>query len=198
MFKTWLEEDEKGFIFVDLDETLVLTRYLINANNTLFSREQRLSGEYPRDPKTLAKLHSENGGTVIKINQSEDDWANNWFVTYRRPGAIEFIESIKPLTQVFILTSGGKPFQTNVIKIHKIPIAENQILGRQEYGQVPQNPKSVLVDDLTPQTSGAKNKLQAIGSQNLIHVMPWLDVDMSDNVLLSQTLPQIKKYFSPL
>lgn len=194
MFKQWMENlIAQNIVFVDLDETLVKTSYLVNANLNLYKKERILSRDVPSDPKIKARDHENNGGKIIKLQESENNWENTWFVTYLRPGAIEFIKALYARAKVCILTSGGKEFQTRVIQVHNIPIPEHNIYGKFNYEDVPQSPYAVLVDDLEETTSGVYGKLQAIGvgTSRFVHVEPWLNFSKQDDTGLAAVLPKI-------
>jgi len=141
-FKLWLENAEnKPNIFLDLDETLVKTTFV---------------------PTSML----EDKELVEKINHLGGKIGSD-FVTFLRPHAKEFIKELKSFANVFILTNGKRKFQKNIIKLLEIPIKEKNIFGREDYdgssNKLPQSENSILIDDLSLNTSGVQSKLNAMG-----------------------------------
>jgi FMN phosphatase YigB (HAD superfamily) len=99
-FKIWIENKEEDLIiFLDLDETLVSTHKIPLLNN-------------PEEIKAL-------GGVLI----------NNSYASFLRPHAIDFVNNLKAVAKVCIITAGGSLFQKKVIKALGIPIDENDIFN---------------------------------------------------------------------
>jgi hypothetical protein len=147
-FKTWIEnKEENPIIFLDLDETLVSTNKV-----QLFKNLEEI--------KTL-------GGVLI----------TNSHASFLRSHAINFVNNLKAIAKVCIITAGGSVFQKKVIKALGIPIDENDIFGIEEYeflapekNKLPKSKKSILVDDLDPTAGNTMAKLYALGIDEDKHV----------------------------
>ena len=146
-FKQWLENrEEKLKVFLDLDETLVNTvRFQFNGERLQFN-----------DIEEMEKL----GGKIIGD-----------YISFLRPHTIDFIKELQKKLEVYILTSGKKDFQKQIIKIHNIPINDSNIFTREDYydkgseeNNIPKFSNSILVDDNTHGSSGINDKLYALGA----------------------------------
>jgi len=147
-FKTWIEnKEENPIIFLDLDETLVSTNKVPPFKN-------------PEEIKALS-------GVLI----------TNSYASFLRPHAIDFVNNLKAIAKVCIITAGGSVFQKKVIKALGIPIDENNIFGIEDYefidpeeNKLPKSKKSILVDDLDPTAGKTMAKLYALGINEDRHV----------------------------
>jgi hypothetical protein len=203
-FKTWFENNQNtNLIFCDLDETLVKTKYLVNAIDEIYDRQEykeRLkSGTLPQDPEEIANQLISQGWKIIKLNPN--DWQNTWFCSYRRPGADEFLQSIQSFAEVYILTSGKTQFQTQVVQSHGFPV--EKVIGKDAYGEIESIPlelrqNSILVDDLGPNTIGVRQKIDVIGigPERHVQVHPYLGPKSREAGNLSDALTQIKGLFT--
>jgi hypothetical protein len=136
-----------------------------------------------------AREFEKRGEKVIKIGPKPE---NDWFVTRRRPYAIEFLTALNNLGQTFVLTSGRTGFQTEVVNMHKLPV--RGVYGKDRYGSVKQSPQAILIDDnWNLQSMGIEAKVGAIGcgTDRVVVVKVWMGDDPADNGLM-EILPKIK------
>jgi len=135
-FKLWFENSESNpIIFLDLDETLVSTLGM------------------PSNPKNLEEMKNLGG---VPVNQSH--------VSFLRPHAIEFVNNLKAIAKVCILTAGRKKFQKNVFGI------EDYDLIKPENNILPKSENSVLVDDLEHHAPNTMSKLYALNINEHRHI----------------------------
>lgn len=168
-FKLWFENsDSNPIIFLDLDETLVSTLGM------------------PSNLKNLEEMKALGG---VPVNQSH--------VSFLRPHAIEFVNNLKAIAKVCILTAGGKKFQKNVVKALDIPIDEHDVFGKEDYDLIepennilPKSENSVLVDDLEHYAPNTMSKLYALGLDEHRHIKvnPF-----NFNPILAKKLPRFYK-----
>lgn len=168
-FKLWFENSESNpIIFLDLDETLVSTQKI------------------PPNPKNLEEMKNLGG---VPVNQSH--------VSFLRPHAIEFVNNLKAIAKVYILTAGGREFQKNVVKALNIPIDEHDVFGVEDYDLIepehnilPKSKNSILVDDLHHTAPNTMSKLYAlnINEDRHIKVNPF-----NFNPILAKKFPRIYK-----
>lgn len=177
-FQIWLEQKEKPIIFVDLDETLLSTVYLQNAGGWIKDKE-----EYYKISNTL-NYWKQRGEKIIK--QGKDT-----FLTRMRPHADTFLNKLKKLGEVYVLTSGRTEFQQKVAKLHGFDVP---VIGKDKYNLVPKSENPILIDDLPIDSGGAHEKLEAIGGKisNYVKVNPWFGDNPNDNELIA-IFPQILK-----
>lgn len=150
-FKQWLENSEEStVVFLDLDETLVSTHKL------------------PSNPKNADLMRSIGG---VQIQDS--------YISFLRPHAIDFVNNLKSIARVCIITAGSGSFQKNVIHALKIPINDSDIFGFEDYdisvhrpseNKLPKSKNSVLVDDLNYDEPKTMEKLHAIGIDEDKHI----------------------------
>ena len=148
-FKTWIEnKEEEPIIFLDLDETLVSTQ------------------QVPFDENYEEEM-IKFGGVLIEES----------YISFLRPHAIDFVNNLKAVAKVCIMTAGGSVFQKKVIKALNIPIDENDVFGRRDYqflapemNKLPKSKKSILVDDLDPSAGNTMEKLYALGINEDKHI----------------------------
>lgn len=174
-------------IFLDLDETLVLSH--------------RIATYQPVKPEY----------NPIQF----DDRGTPW-VTYLRPGALEFVKACAEIAPTFILTAGNSDFQKRVVALHNLDI---HVFGREDYAKLPTGDCAILVDDLHIETCGAQLKLEALRAGlpqvedwplteygrpqehpkhfRLVNVKSWY-APRPDTELMDTTLPAIKAIVASL
>jgi hypothetical protein len=181
-FRKFYEQVNGNNIYVDLDETLVKTQYLMNASNWLPIHNLSL--------ENLADEFEKRGEKVIRFGS---DPKNEWFVTRVRPHAHEFLNVLHGMGEVAILTTGGTEFQAQVVKLHDLPI--KSVYGREQYGSLPKSPRSILIDDnWSMQSMGIESKIKAIGcgTDRVVVAPGWQGKDASDNGLMP-LVPKIQQ-----
>ncbi len=167
-FKLWLEQEDaqQPIVFVDLDETLIktqflrdaVTRWAVNSDNVSYDYFTKNPNEFENYQKKM--FESLKKLSPILIGSVSDP--NNSYVSLLRPHAIDFVKSLKPF-RVCALTSGKKDFQQDIINRQNIPF--DNVYGREDIktGNVSKSKIAVLVDDLSPTTSGIQSKMIAMG-----------------------------------
>jgi hypothetical protein len=140
-FKKYFETThEKPSFFVDFDETLVST----NKNKDFDKNLQELIN----DPNIKKYLFNHQGQEMV---------------SFLRPYAIEFVNELKKLGNVFILTYGNKDYQLPIKNYFHVPIDDDDVFGPNEFGSVPQYTNSYLIDNLHFHASDIIDKLTAMG-----------------------------------
>jgi hypothetical protein len=126
--------------FVDFDETLVSSNRVNKFNDEL----QELI-----DDQDVNKYLFEDRG-------------QNW-VSFLRPHAIEFLNELKKLGNVYILTAGAKEFQLPIKKYFHMPISDDHVFGPNQYFEVPYFKNAFLIDNLHFHASDIIDKLTVMG-----------------------------------
>lgn len=164
----WLEaKNNKKALFIDQDETLLVTRNMENL--------ARL-GSWANQNAKHASIMGNNVGVVV------------------RPFARWFLEECRKVAPTFILTAGTTPFQEQVLKAAGLLDSVQDVYGRDIYHQVPQGTMGLLVDNMHPHTSIVQEKLHAMGGGLFINIPDWEGTDPKDTALKG-VLSAIKKTF---
>jgi phosphoglycolate phosphatase-like HAD superfamily hydrolase len=100
-------------------------------------------------------------GAVIGV--SDFDWKGSKTIVRVRPGAKEFVSAVKELGRAFVLTMGTTAHQAAALEAAGLRGEFEGVFGRDEFGKVPQSPRSLLVDDLSPSSFNVIDKLHAMG-----------------------------------
>lgn len=165
----WLKklDDEKANIFVDQDNTLL----------------------YLTSPETIKDLGDWATKNTVFANISGYKTA-----ILPRPHALTFLKECKKIGRVFILTAGISKFQKQVLEKVNMLEAVEDVFGRDNFHEVPQSGKKVLIDNLQFNHPNSKAKLQAMGGGFYLQVPDWEGKDPKDNAL-SRAISTLKKQF---
>lgn len=166
----WLEDkgNKQPSIFVDQDNTLL---YLTSAETIA------QLGEWAKDNSVFARI----SGYQVAI--------------LPRPHALHFLSECRRIGKVYILTAGVSGFQKQVLdKVHMLDAVEG-VYGRDNFHEVPQDQKKVLIDNLPFNHPNSKAKLHAMGGGMYLKVPDWEGQDSKDDALL-RTISTLKKTFN--
>lgn len=140
------------------------------------------------------KTAKENDLESFKFNHKGID-----YVSFLRPFAREFINELKQLGNIHILTAGGRNFQLNIHRAFELPIREKDFYAIEDYDRLPQNNNSYLIDNLHSTHSDIINKLNAMGhnqeSDRHIKVRPFDPNLNSDDFELKDLLNYLNLHF---
>lgn len=150
-FKLWLEgSGGPPVVFLDLDGTLVSTH------------------RTPPNPRN-ADLMRSLGGVPVRGSH----------ISFLRPHAVEFVNKLKSVARVCVITAGSGGFQRDVVRALGIPVDGPDVFGLEDYdltvrrpseNGLPKSGNSVLVDDLDHDEPKTMEKLHAIGIDEDRHV----------------------------
>jgi hypothetical protein len=178
-------------IFVDLDSTLVLQAPLKEhpAAHELTRALGPLSVLNMSEDDLLERLTQEYGEDFSLVKPSDPHYLS--MLCRRRPGALEFLDSLHDITpEVYCLTMGLTEHQTKVVESLGMLGKVKGVFGRDQLDRVPRLNNPILVDDLPHDHPNSAQKLRAMGDGARCIVVDPYDGCKADDVF-GQVLSEI-------
>ena len=161
-------------IFVDQDETL------------LHVTNDKMIGAISRRPNNLVNL-VETGDAIPIPEEIVNKYSLKDHYTHIvvRPYAHEFLSQMQALTpNLFVLTSGGKDFQIEMLKLAGLLDYFVEVFDRNTT-EVPEFKVKILVDDLPDYSIGIASKMKLLGENSVQIQVPDFHYDLHDDKLLA-------------
>jgi hypothetical protein len=196
-------------IFVDIDNTLVITRPWDTSRACL----QACNSKGMISSPSTETLQNEICGPLDRVCMID----GGLFISRVRPGAKVFLEWLRTLTpNVYALSAERRPFQVVVMREHGLLDLVNEVYGREALGErdlkhvVPVHAGSLLIDDQEHLSMLAIAKLNVMRmirndsmeaildafADHFVHVLPF-EGDEAD-MGLTEAMPAIQDKFGEI